>query len=69
MANAIFVLAILFGGVLIPAANLPFGAIVEWLPPGAVVQAASGSSPLAAGTLIAWGALGTVVATRSFRWR
>ena len=69
VANAIFVLAILFGGVLIPAANLPFGSIVEWLPPGAVVQAASGSSPLAAGTLIAWGALGTVVATRSFRWR
>ena len=69
VANAIFVVAILFGGVLIPAANLPFGAVLEWLPPGAVVQAVSGSGAGAAVTLIAWGVLGTVVATRSFRWR
>lgn len=69
VANAIFVVAILFGGVLIPAADLPFGAIVNWLPPGAVVQVANGTSPGAALTLIAWGALGTVVATRTFRWR
>ena len=69
VANAIFVVAILFGGVLIPAADLPFGAVVQWLPPGAVVQAASGSGPGAALTLLAWGVLGSVVATRTFRWR
>lgn len=69
VANAIFVVAILFGGVLIPADDLPFGAVLEWLPPGAVVLVASGSSPGAAVTLAAWGVVGTVLATRTFRWR
>jgi len=69
VANAIFVVAILFGGVLIPATDLPFGQVLEWLPPGAVVQAASGANPGAALTLLAWGALGSVVASRAFRWR
>lgn len=69
IANAAFVVAILFGGVLIPAEDLPFGQVLEWLPPGAVVQAASGASPGAALTLLAWGALGSVVASRAFRWR
>lgn len=75
VANAIFVLAMLFGGVLIPAASLPYGSFIGWLPFAAATEviagviAASLISPLAVGTLVIWALVGIITATRTFRWR
>ena len=69
IANGIFVLATLFGGVLVPADALPYGAVVLWVPPGAMVEFATHASWGAAAALAAWGLVGTVVASRTFRWR
>lgn len=69
IANGIFVLATLFGGVLVSADSLPYGAVVHWFPPGAMVEFAGHASWGAAATLAAWGLVGTAVATRTFRWR
>lgn len=69
IANGIFVLATLFGGVLIPADALPYGAVASWFPPGAMVQFASSASWGTAAVLAAWGLVGAAVATRTFRWR
>jgi len=73
IANAVFVVAIVFGGVLIPAASLPYGAALPYLPPGAVVLVATGpaTGPVLASVLalVGWAAAGSVLATRTFRWR
>lgn len=69
VANATFVVATLFGGVLIPADSLPYGAVLAWLPPGAIVAVADGSEPIAVAALLGWGAVGVLLARRSFRWR
>lgn len=69
VANGFFVVAALFGGVLIPASSLPYGSLLMWLPPGAIVALADGSSPWGAGVLIAWGIVGVLIARRFFRWR
>ncbi len=69
IANGIFVLATLFAGVLVPADDLPYGAVVSWFPPGAMVEFATHASVSAAVALAAWGLVGAAVATRTFRWR
>jgi len=76
VANGLFLVFLLFGGVVIPAASLPdlLGAVVPYLPSGALVEALAASlggtavPAMAAGVLLAWSALGTLVATRTFRW-
>lgn len=69
LANGLFVLATLFGGVLVPATSLPYGFIVTYLPPGAIVEFATHGSLPSAVALLVWGALGLALASRSFRWR
>ena len=76
VANGLFLVFLLFGGVVIPAASLPdlLGAVVPYLPSGALVESLAASlggtavPAMAAGVLLAWSALGTLVATRTFRW-
>jgi ABC-2 type transport system permease protein len=69
VANATFVVAVLFGGVLIPAAQLPYGQALKWLPPGAVMDFALLPQIRGVVVLVAWGLLGLVVSVRLFRWR
>jgi len=69
VANAVFLVAIVFGGVLIPAGSLPFGAVLAYLPPDAVVQVASGPAAVPTLVLLGWAIVGSALATRTFRWR
>ena len=69
VANGVFVAAILFGGVLIPAGALPYGALVSWLPTGAMVELAADGTVPSIAVLLAWGLLGSALAVRLFRWR
>lgn len=69
VANAVFVVAVLFGGVLIPAAQLPYGSALGWLPPGAVVEFALTPQALGVAVLGAWGLVGLALSVRLFRWR
>lgn len=68
-ANGIFVVATLFGGVLIPASSLPFGALLSWIPTGAMIELTSEPSLPAIAILVLWGVVGTALAVRLFRWR
>lgn len=76
LANAIFVVAILFGGVLIPLDQLPdvWASIAQFLLPGALTMALTSvlvyevidiSASL---TVFIWAIVGTIVASKSFRW-
>ena len=73
IANALFVVAIVFAGVLIPATSLPYGAVLPYLPPGAVVlvaaESASGQAISSVLALLTWAAAGSLLASRTFRWR
>lgn len=69
VANGVFVVAALFGGVMIPALSLPYGSLLMWFPPGAIVALADGTSPWGAGVLVTWGLVGAIIARRVFRWR
>ncbi len=69
LANGVFVVATLFGGVLVPASSLPYGALLSWLPTGAMVNVATDPNPGSVFVLIAWGVAGVLIAVRSFRWR
>lgn len=69
LANGIFVLATLFGGVLIPASSLPYGSLLEWLPTGALVELATAPTITNVVVLVTWAAVGTLLAVRWFRWR
>jgi ABC-2 type transport system permease protein len=77
VANGIFLFLLMFGGVVIPAASLPgpLATLAPWLPSGALVEALTSVlvdgvppswAPLA--VLLAWGAAGTAIAARTFRW-
>lgn len=77
VANGIFLVLIMFGGVIIPVSSLPapLAALAPWLPSGALVEAFTG--PLVAGhspsvtsigVLVAWLTVGTVLSGRTFRW-
>jgi ABC-2 type transport system permease protein len=76
LANALFVIFILFGGVLIPLDQLPgpWAAVAGLLLPGALAESvttavASGSLDLASTSVVAlWAAIGVAVSSRAFRW-
>lgn len=76
LANALFVIFILFGGVLIPVDQLPaaWAAVAGLLPPGALAESltaavSSGSLDLASTAVVAlWAAIGVAVSSRAFRW-
>lgn len=69
LANAVFVVATLFGGVVVPAATLPYGSILAWLPTGAMVELATHAHVGSAVVLVAWSTVGAALAVRLFRWR
>jgi ABC-2 type transport system permease protein len=76
LANAIFVVAILFGGVLIPLDQLPdiWASIAQYLLPGALTMALTSVlvneaiDISASVTVLIWAIVGTIVASKSFRW-
>jgi len=69
IANGIFVLATLFGGVLVPANSLPYGALLAWVPTGAMIELATSGHVASFLVLAVWGLVGGVLAMRLFRWR
>ena len=77
VANAVFLILIMFGGVVIPAASLPgpLAALVPWLPSGALMDGLSralvmGAAPTAGSVLVlaGWLAVGAATSARVFRW-
>lgn len=77
LANGIFLAMLFAGGVVVPASALPawLGAIVQWLPSAALgdslrtlLAAAPGAMGMDLGLLIAWAALGVLIAARTFKW-
>ena len=77
VANGIFLVLLMFGGVIIPAASLPgpLATIAPLLPSGALVEAftctlVNGTAPSVGSiaVLIAWLAGGTALSGRTFRW-
>lgn len=76
VANLVWVLLAGVGGLLLPADTFAgLGAVVRWLPSGALGDAfrgslADGSVPLLPWlVLVAWGAVLTLAVVRTFRWR
>jgi ABC-2 type transport system permease protein len=76
LANALFVLAILFGGVLIPLDQLPdaWANVAQFLLPGALTTALTSIVEtksidiFSSAVLLAWAMAGTVAASRFFKW-
>lgn len=76
LANALFVLLVMFAGVIIPASRMPepFATLVLTLPSGALAEGlrtslASQAWPLGSiGVLLAWFVAGALLARRTFRW-
>jgi ABC-2 type transport system permease protein len=69
LANAVFVVATLFGGVLVPASSLPYGDFLSWFPTGAMVELATTPHIASVAVLVLWSGLGAALAVRTFRWR
>lgn len=70
-ANAIFLLLVFLGGVVIPVAALPgaLGQLAQYLPTAALITALREPGDVAAMvTLLVWGLLGGGLAMRLFRW-
>ncbi len=71
VANAVFLLLMFGGGLIIPADSLPWSAFTAWLPTGALVDAMT--EPVLAWlpllVLVLWGSVGTLLASRFFRWQ
>lgn len=76
LANGLFVLLVMFGGVVVPPASMPslLGAIASSLPSGALADGlreslGAASWPLVPiGVLLAWAVAGALLARRTFRW-
>jgi len=76
VANLVYVLLLLGGGVVVPLARYPDGVqpFVEALPSGALAQsvrevaAGAGVPLLPVAVLVAWTVAGAVLAARTFRW-
>ena len=74
VANLLWVLFLVLGGVVIPRAESGWGAVAGWLPSAALadgLRAAFLDGRLlgsAAAVLAGWGLLATAVASRTFRW-
>ena len=74
-ANLVYLLLLAGGAVVLPASSYgAFGDLVRWLPSGALGEALrratlEGAFPLGELlVLLAWGAVGTVLTARTFRW-
>ena len=74
-ANLVYLLLLAGGAVVLPASSYGgFGELVRWLPSGALGEAMraatlDGAFPVTELlVLLAWGALGTVLTARTFRW-
>jgi ABC-2 type transport system permease protein len=75
LANLVYLLLMAGGGVVLPTSTYgAAGALIQWLPSGALGEAmrgalvdaqVDGSSLL---VLVAWAALGTVLTARTFKW-
>jgi ABC-2 type transport system permease protein len=77
VANGLFLVLIVFGGVIIPADSLPgpLASIAPLLPSGALADALTdalvlGSAPSASAVLVlgSWLVVGTALSVRTFRW-
>jgi ABC-2 type transport system permease protein len=76
LANALFLVALMVGGVLVPVEDLPgpLASIAGLLPVGALAEAfraslgSGGSLAINLGIVAAWGAAALVGAARTFRW-
>ena len=77
VANGVFIVLILFGGVVVPAASLPgpLATLAGYLPSGALANAlsaalVSGAAPAAGDVLVMviWGVGGAILSARTFRW-
>lgn len=76
LANALFIVFVLFGGVLIPLDQLPgpWSAVAQLLLPGALAESltgavASGMLDVASTAVVAlWAVIGIAVSSRTFRW-
>ena len=77
VANAVFLALLLAGGTALPLSTLPgpLATFVQWLPSAAlgdalrtILAGAPGVLWLDVAVLAAWGALGAIVASRTFRW-
>jgi ABC-2 type transport system permease protein len=74
-ANLVYLLLLAGGAVVLPSSSYgAFGHITEWLPSGALGDAMrhalldGGIGWRDLGVLLAWGALGTALTARTFRW-
>lgn len=76
LANGLFIVLIVFGGVVVPPASMPgpLGAIASIIPSGALADGlraslGQGQWPLPAiAVLLAWALVGSMVARRTFHW-
>lgn len=78
VANLVWFVLLLAGGIVVPAADLPgpLGAVAAWLPSGALAEAlrdavGAGTFPGARPLLVlaGWAAVAAAVAARTVRWR
>jgi ABC-2 type transport system permease protein len=74
-ANLVYLLLLAAGAVVLPSSSYgAFGHVTEWLPSGALGDAMrhacldGGVAWRDLGVLVIWGALGTVLTTRTFQW-
>jgi ABC-2 type transport system permease protein len=74
-ANLVYLLLLAAGAVVVPSSSYgAFGNLTEWLPSGALGDAMrhacldGGVAWRDLGVLVVWGALGTVLTARTFRW-
>jgi ABC-2 type transport system permease protein len=72
LANALFIVLLIFGGVVVAADQMPGGFIVQWLPSALLADGLRASDSanvlVALAGLTAWGVVGVLLARRNFRW-
>lgn len=70
VANAVFVVLLVFGGVVVPAGELPgpIGAVVQWLPSALLADGLRDFGHVPVLGLTAWLIVGAALARRRFRW-
>lgn len=76
IANALFLLLIIFGGVIVPASSLPLGGVIAILPSSALADSlratiGTGSTPPVSTiiTLVIWAVVGAIIARVRFAWQ
>jgi ABC-2 type transport system permease protein len=68
LANAIFVLLLIFGGVVVPATDLPGGVFLQWLPSALLADGLRDLAFTSVLGLSAWLVAGLLLARRRFHW-